>query len=366
MANKTNKILIALSGGGTGGPVVPLLNVARVLKRRHSEVEFLFFGTISGPELSLVKNEESALNIKYLTIQSGKFRRYFSWRNFSDLFLIIFAFFQAFFLLIKYRPRALFSAGGFVAVPPAWAAKILGIPVLMHQQDSRPGLANKMIAPVASSRTVTFEKSLQDYKKALWIGNPLDEEELRNAQENLAQTKEKYHLTNSLPIILVTGGGTGADYLNNLVQESRTVLQEKFQIIHLCGSGKRKADDGINYQAYDFLPHAEIIKLMALSDLIISRCGLGTLSEISLLAKPAILIPIPDSHQEDNANLFKDASVVLSQKELSAELFIEKINQLFGDKEELNRISTEVKKMIKPGAAEFLAEKIYEYSRQKN
>lgn len=108
MANKTNKILIALSGGGTGGPVVPLLNVARVLKRRHSEVEFLFFGTISGPELSLVKNEESALNIKYLTIQSGKFRRYFSWRNFSDLFLIIFAFFQALFLLAKYRPQAFF------------------------------------------------------------------------------------------------------------------------------------------------------------------------------------------------------------------------------------------------------------------
>ena len=366
MSNKEKKTLIALSGGGTGGPVVPLLNVARVLKRRHPEVDFLFFGTISGPELSLVKNEEAALGIKYLAIQSGKFRRYFSWRNFTDLFLIIFAFFQSLFLLIKNRPQVLFSAGGFVAVPPAWAARILGIPVLMHQQDYRPGLANKMIAPVASSKTVTFEKSLQDYKNAVWIGNPLDEEELQNAQNNLAQTKEQYHLNNSLPVILITGGGTGADYLNNLVQESKDALREKFQIIHLCGTGKGKIDSEDNYQAYDFLPHAEIIKLMALSDLIISRCGLGTLSEISLLAKPAILIPIPDSHQEDNANLFKDASVVLSQKELSAELFIEKINQLFGDKEELNRISTEVKKMIKPGAAEFLAEKIYEYSRQKN
>lgn len=183
MANKADKILIALSGGGTGGPVVPLLSVARVLKRQHQEVEFLFFGTISGPELSLVKNEEADLNIKYLAIQSGKFRRYFSWRNFSDLFLIIFAFFQALFLLAKYRPQALFSAGGFVAVPPAWAARILRIPVLIHQQDFRPGLANKIIAPIASSRTVTFEKSLQDYKNAIWIGNPIDEEEIKNAQE---------------------------------------------------------------------------------------------------------------------------------------------------------------------------------------
>lgn len=366
MANKTNKILIALSGGGTGGPVVPLLNVARVLKRRHSEVEFLFFGTISGPELSLVKNEESALNIKYLSIQSGKFRRYFSWRNFSDLFLIIFAFFQALFLLAKYRPQAFFSAGGFVAVPPAWAAKILGIPVLIHQQDFRPGLANKIIAPIASSKTVTFEKSLQDYKNAIWLGNPLDEEELKNAQNNLTPTKEQYHLQDPLPIILVTGGGTGADYLNNLVQESRTALQEKFQIIHLCGNGKKKAENSNNYQAYDFLPHAEIIKLMAVSDLIVSRCGLGTLSEIALLAKPAILIPIPDSHQEDNANFFKNSSIILEQKELNAKLFVEKIKQLFENKEELNRISREVKKMIKPGAAEFLAEKIYEYSRPQN
>ena len=366
MKNNSGKILVALSGGGTGGPVVPLLSVARVLKRQHQEVKFLFFGTVFGPERSFVKDEENSLEIKYLAIRSGKLRRYFSWRNFSDLFFIVFAFFQSLFLLIKYRPKALFSVGGFVAVSPAWAAKILGIPVLMHQQDSRPGLANKMIAPVASSRTVTFEKSLQDYKNAIWIGNPIDEEEIKNAQDSLTQTREKYNLTNSLPIVLVTGGGTGAGYLNNLISESQAALCEKFQIVHLCGNGKKETENKVNYQAYDFLPHQEIIKLMAVSDLVISRCGLGTLSELSLLAKPAILIPIPESHQEDNAELFKGVSLVLNQKEINTNLFVEKVSQLLEDKEELNRMSKEIKKLIKSGAAEFLAEKIYEYSRKKN
>lgn len=366
MKNKETKIIVALSGGGTGGPVVPLLNVARVLKREHSDINFIFFGTNSGPEFSMVNDEKNLLDISYLAISSGKFRRYFSLHNFFDFFKIILGFFQSLYLLLKYRPKALFAAGAFVAVAPAWAAKILGIPVLMHQQDVRPGLANQLIAPIASLRTVTFENSLNDYKNAVWIGNPIDEKEIAMAQLEREATRTEYGLNHNLPIILVTGGGTGADYLNSLVVENSATLCEKFQIVHLSGSGKKGAELNKNYHPYNFLSHKELLKLMALSDLVISRCGLGTLSELSLLSKPAILIPIPNSHQEDNAKLFESSSVVLSQKEIDFNLFTELVSKLMADEKEINRMSGEINKIMKTGSAEYLAEKIYEYSRKKD
>ncbi|MFZ4648139.1 MAG: UDP-N-acetylglucosamine--N-acetylmuramyl-(pentapeptide) pyrophosphoryl-undecaprenol N-acetylglucosamine transferase [Patescibacteria group bacterium] len=363
---KKEKILIALSGGGTGGPVVPLLSVVRIIKRQHQQVEFIFLGTNNGPEISLIENERDDLDIDYFRIYSGKLRRYFSWRNFTDPFVIIFSFFQSLFLFIKYRPKVFFAAGAFVAVPPAWAAKILGIPVFMHQQDYRAGLANKLIAPIASLKTVTFEKSLHDYREAIWIGNPANQEDLAVAAKAKQETIKKYQLRDDLPVVLVTGGGTGADFLNNLILESLNELTVDFQIIHLCGDGKKRHKNKVNYQAYEFLPHAELLKLMVVSDLVVSRCGLGTLTELSLLGKPAILIPIPDSHQEDNAKVFFQASLVLDQKNINSKIFIKEISQILKNKTELSHLSKEIKKIIKPGAAEFLAEKIYEYSRKKN
>ncbi|MCX6795752.1 MAG: UDP-N-acetylglucosamine--N-acetylmuramyl-(pentapeptide) pyrophosphoryl-undecaprenol N-acetylglucosamine transferase [Candidatus Falkowbacteria bacterium] len=363
--NRKRKILIALSGGGTGGPVVPLLSVARVLAREHPEVEFIFFGTADGPEVSLVENETKNFSIKYLKISSGKLRRYFSWRNFFDIFSIVFAFGQSFYYLIKYRPRVLLSVGAFVAVPPACAAWLLRIPVFMHQQDFRPGLANQLIAPLASLKTVAFEKSVADYSRAQWIGNPADDEELSIAVRGTDAICKKYHLNKKRPVILVTGGGTGADFLNNLVVSSLPKLSD-FQVIHLSGEGKERAKNSEAYQSYGFLPHSEIIGLMAVSDLVISRCGLSTLTEISLLAKPAILVPMPNSHQEDNAKIFSEAAFVLDQKSLTVDNFVSHVHQILNDKAELVRMSSAIKKIVKPGAANFLADKIYEYSGKKS
>ncbi len=366
MEKDKGKILVALSGGGTGGPVVPLLSVARVLVRWHPEFMFLFIGTNGGPEAKMVEDEKDNLDICYFKIISGKLRRYFSWRNFIDPFLIVFSFFQSLFILAKYRPKVFLAAGAFVSVPPAWAARILGIPVLMHQQDVRPGLANQLIAPFASLKTVTFKKSLKDYSNAVWIGNPVDEQEISLALERLEETRKKYQLNNLLPVILVTGGGTGADFFNDLILENQEDFCSKFQIIHLSGTGKKRSEPKTNYQSHDFLSHSEILKLMAASDLVVSRCGLGTLTELSLLSKPSILIPIPNSHQEENAQLFVGASLVLAQENLSSKDFLEKVVQLMDNQEELKRMGKEINKLSKLGAADFLAEKIYEYSRKKN
>ena len=162
---KKNKIM--LTGGGTGGSVSPLLAVVDELKKQGDYYSFVWVGTKKGPEKFMVERE----GIKFITIANGKLRRYFCLQNFIDPFKIIFGFFQSIKILNKERPKIVMSAGGFVSVPAVWAAGLLRIPVLIHQLDARPGLANKLMAPFASVVTTTFEKSVNDYgNKAEWIG----------------------------------------------------------------------------------------------------------------------------------------------------------------------------------------------------
>ena len=167
--NKIKKII--LSGGGTAGSVTPLLAIVdEFRKEKLDNYEFLWIGTKNGPEKKLVEDAK----IKFIKINSGKLRRYFSFRNFSDIFLMIIGFFQSLIVLIKYKPNLMISAGGFVSVPVALASWILRIPILIHQQDARPGLANKIMAFFAKKITVTFEKSLKIMVKnqfglAIWF-----------------------------------------------------------------------------------------------------------------------------------------------------------------------------------------------------
>ncbi|MFA7702824.1 MAG: glycosyltransferase, partial [Patescibacteria group bacterium] len=209
MIDRKHKKLIMLSGGGTGGSATPLLALADYLQ---ADYDFIFVGTNFGPERYLVETT----GIPFLSIVSGKWRRYFSLQNISDIFKIIFAFFQSLYLLKKYRPDLLMSAGGFVSVPLAFAAYCLRIPILIHQQDIRAGLANKLMAKVASRVTVTFQKSLTDYgPSALWVGNPIKEIVVDNSS-----LWKKYNLDQAKPLLLILGGGTGSAFINSLVKDS--------------------------------------------------------------------------------------------------------------------------------------------------
>ena len=168
-------VKIILTGGGTGGSVAPLLGVAEMLQRRDAKscvstdagYEFLWIGTKHGPERAMVEREK----IEFIAIPSGKMRRYASFKNFIDPFFILAGFFKSLYIILKWKPDFVMSAGSFVSVPVIWAAWLLRVPSLVHQQDARPGLANVLMAPFAGVITVTFEKSLMDYgKKAVWIG----------------------------------------------------------------------------------------------------------------------------------------------------------------------------------------------------
>ena len=181
MDNQIKPYKILLTGGGTGGSVAPLLAIAESLTMQ----DFLWLGTKSGPERKMV--EEAG--IKFKAISGGKLRRYFSFKNLGDIFKIKLGFFQSLFIMLKWRPNLVMSAGSFISVPVVYAAWLLRVPALIHQQDVKAGLANKLMAPFSKVITVAFEKSLADYgKKAIWIGNPVRQSltlATRNSQPKL-------------------------------------------------------------------------------------------------------------------------------------------------------------------------------------
>jgi len=360
---------ILLTGGGTGGSVSPLLAIAEELEKKDpGGFEFFWRGTRTGPEKTMVEKE----GIKYKSISSGKLRRYFSLKNFFDPLFIGIGFLQSLFFILKWKPDLIMSAGGFVSVPVIWAGWLLRKKILIHQQDLRPGLANKLMSPFATKITVTFEESLKDYgKKAVWVGNPVRHNVILRpkAEGSRAITTDPrdsssalggFRMTGGcdLPLVLVAGGGTGAEAINKLVWGSLSALTKFCQIVHVTGKGKNfNHESKENYQVLEFLDHGNLMAIMEKADLIISRAGMNFLTEISFLGKPAILIPMPNSHQEDNARVFgdKEAAVVLEQKELTPDKFMSKIKELLADKDRRDKLGENAGKVMKKGANEEIA-----------
>jgi UDP-N-acetylglucosamine--N-acetylmuramyl-(pentapeptide) pyrophosphoryl-undecaprenol N-acetylglucosamine transferase len=343
-----NEAKIIFTGGGTGGSVAPLLAIAETL-RETGDFDFLWLGTKKGPEKVMVEKE----NIVFKAIISGKLRRYFSWQNFTDIIRIKIGFFQSIFIISKFRPDLILTVGSFVSVPVAWAGWLCRVPVMIHQQDVRPGLANKLMSPAAKTITVTFEKSLADYgNKAAWIGNPVR----INFRSKISDFKfDGFSI--GFPTILVLGGGTGATAINELVGRSINELTQFCNVIHVTGENKKISNHKSqirNYLVEEFFSVDKMASAMKAACIVISRAGMSTLTELSFLGKPSILIPIPDSHQEDNAKLFEDAkaAIVLSQKELDKDRFVSSARGLLDDKDKQTSLSANIKKVIKTGANE--------------
>lgn len=327
-------IKICFSGGGTGGSVTPLLAIYEHLVRikKTSKEDCIWLGSRTGLERRLVEN----LNLPFKAIASGKLRRYFSFRNIIDPFFVLFAFFQSLYFLFTNRPDVVMTAGSFVAVPVAVAGWLLRIPVIVHQMDVRAGLANKLMAPFAKVVTTTFAESLADYgAKARMVGNPVRAEIKKVLSYNPVTIRNKMKLELDTPVLLVVGGGTGAEGINLLIESTRVELEKFCQIIHQTGVNKGAGETSARYRRFDFLDADFLADVYAVSDLVISRAGLGFITELAYLEKSAIIIPMPHSHQEDNANLLKDrvASVVLSQEEITPQVFIKVVKSLLQNKQ---------------------------------
>lgn len=331
---------IVYCGGGTGGSVIPLLAIANNLDKFYPKTEKVFIGTREGPERELTRS----LDFKYVTINAGKLRRYSDWRNVTDPFRVAHGFIQALMLLRRYRPSIVISAGSFVSVPVVWAAWLLGIPSVAHQPDINIGLTNKLIKPFVSRITVGFESSLKllNSKKAFLTGNPIRPEILHGSS---AHAQAIFGLNTKIRTILVIGGGTGALKLNQLIASAALRLVNYYQIIHLTGRGKGRF--GIlhpNYHPYEFLID-EQKHALAVADLVISRAGISTLSELAALGKATILVPLPNSHQETNAEYFKKAkaAIVLNETTLKDREFSEIIHEILSDADKLKELRHNMK-----------------------
>ncbi len=307
----SNKKKILLVGGGTLGSVMPLLALAEKYPANYT-----FWGTENGPEVLLVKEK----GIEFKGILSGKLRRYWSVENFKDLLKIKLAFWQSLYLLIKLKPDIILTAGSFVAVPVVYAAKFLRIATIVHQQDLSVGLANKLMAPMASKITVTFSEQVKFFskKKTIVTGNPV---------------RLKYKKIEHQPSILITGGGLGARDFNKFVQEFLPILTQNFQVHHILG--KNNFDQSLsleNYQPYDFVT-VKMIDLLNQADLVISRAGMSMITETAALKKALILIPIPDSHQEENAEFFARHNAAIYVKQGSSKIMARYLEKLLNKKE---------------------------------
>ncbi len=355
--NIKNKKNIILTGGGTGGSVSPLLAIFDELA--GGDYNFYWVGTKNGIEQEMVRRE----GIDFFSINSGKFRRYFSWKNFIDPFFVILGFFDSLLIIKKCNPDLVISAGGFVSVPFVWAARARRIPIIIHQQDARPGLANKLMCRCAKVITTVFKKSLEDFcKKPVWIGNPVRREFInlqksRTRQESL----KKFNLKDNKPVIFITGGGTGSVFLNMLVVTSLQELTKNFQILHATGKG-REAESPLewkydlhreDYRKFEFLNTTQMMDAYNAADIVVSRCGMGALTELSFLKKVCILIPMPRTHQEDNARMFMDneAAIVLNQKYLDSNKFIQSIKNLMENKHKQQKLRENIGKIIKQNAS---------------
>lgn len=334
---------VVFSGGGTLGPVTPLLAVAEAYSLKYPETEYVWVGTKSGPEKEFVENKQ----IRFVALASGKWRRYFSILNVVDIFLIVIAFVQAFLFLLKEKPALLISAGGFVSVPLHWAGALLGIPQWIHQQDWQVGLANKLMAPFADTITVALKSNLNKFNpsKTVWLGNPVRTEILKGDRE---RAKQRFGISSNLPVILAMGGGTGSFKINQLVVEAVPHLQGFCEVIHL--SGKERQQESVDHASklFSFYHHYtffndEMADAYALADIIISRGGFGSISEIAALSKPSVLIPKP-GHQYDNVKFIADekAAIFIDERTADGNYLAKLIRELLADDIEKRRLGKKI------------------------
>ena len=327
------KKIIVLTGGGSAGHVTPNIALIPSLKKEGYEIHYI--GTADGIEKKLI---EAQKDVVYNEVSSGKFRRYFSLKNFTDPFRVVHGVSQSKKLIKQLKPAAVFSKGGFVSVPVVIAAKGK-CPVVCHESDYTPGLANKIASRYADTVCVTFEDTLKYTGKthAVHTGTPIRRELFSGDRQ---KGLDFLGFSGNKPIILVMGGSLGAKAINDAVRASLDELTKTFDIIHLCGKGKLDESIGENpcYRQYEYISE-ELPDLMAATDLVISRSGANSVFEFLALKKPAIFIPLSlkasRGDQILNAEYCekKGYAMVMQEESVTAESLREKVFELHNNRQ---------------------------------
>lgn len=323
---------IVLTGGGTAGHVTP--NMAMIPVLREAGYKISYIGSYDGIEKKLIEE----LNIPYYGISSGKLRRYFDVKNFTDPFRVLKGFHEAKKLMKQLKPDIVFSKGGFVTVPVVIAAKKCKVPAIIHESDMTPGLANKLCIPSAVKVCCNFPETVKNLprEKAVLTGTPIRKELLSGDKE---AGRRFCGFTSDKPVLMVIGGSLGAASVNNHIRSILPELLKEFQVVHLCG--KDKTDESLTgtegYVQYEYIKN-ELADLFALSDIVISRAGANAICEISALHKPNLLIPLSANASRGdqilNARSFERQgfSMVLEEEEITDQKLLDSIRSLYSNR----------------------------------
>ena len=320
---------IVLTGGGTAGHVTP--NIALIPRLKELGYEISYIGSLDGIEKKLIEE----MNIPYYGISSGKLRRYFDLKNFSDPFKVLKGYAQSRKLLKKLKPDVIFSKGGFVTVPVVVAAKSCKIPAIIHESDMTPGLANKLAIPSATKVCCNFPETIKHLPedKAVLTGTPIRQELLSGDK---LEALKFCGFTANKPVIMIIGGSLGAAAVNDSMRKILPELLKDFQVVHLCGKGKldESLQNTEGYIQFEYIKK-ELADLFALADIVVSRAGANAICEILALQKPNLLIPLSAKASRGdqilNARSFEKQgySMVLEEEEITDEKLLETIHTLY-------------------------------------
>ena len=364
---KRAKLRVALAGAGSGGHLFPLVTIAEYFRKElGDEVDVRFFGPSTKLETEIMKKH----NIAHKGILCGKLYRYMTPQYILDIIKLPIGLLQALFHMLAFMPDVVFSKGGFASVPVVIAARVYGIPVLLHESDSIPGLANKFLGSIANEVAITFERARVYFPahKTVLTGVPVREEAMngdpQKAKELLGIRKEVK------PIVFVIGGSQGAKLVNEKILLNLEALVKNYQIIHQTGPThfdyvKQEAHKkGFKAGHSDYYPMGfvkdEIGDIFALADVVISRAGATTISELAANKKPSILIPITESannHQRINAFEVSrgGAAIALEESNFRKSMIIHNINKILADEELQGKLSENIGHFYHPKATENIA-----------
>ena len=331
---------IVLTGGGTAGHVTP--NIALIPSLKDAGYDIHYIGSYEGMEKSLIGD----CAIPYHGIATGKLRRYFSMKNFTDPFRVLKGFGEANKIIKELQPSIIFSKGGFVSVPVVWAAKKNHVPVIIHESDMTPGLANKLSFSAATKICCNFPETVGTLpkEKAVLTGSPIRAELMQG--DASAAAKICGFEDGNKPVIMVVGGSLGAASVNDIIRKILPRLTEKFNVLHLCGKGKLD-ETLVGTTGYFQMEYAkdEMKDLFAYSDIVVSRAGANAICELLALHKPNLLIPLPASASRGdqllNAESFRKQgfSLVLDEdKDLTEDSLYETICRLYDERDKFCKV----------------------------
>jgi len=364
---------ILLVGGGTGGHVYPLVAVAEELKnlsaQRGDKIELRFMG-----EGRFLKEEAERLGLKCNVIFSPKWRRYFSFQNFLDIFKFPLGLFQTIFHVWLFMPDIIFAKGGYASFLPVLVGKIFMVPIVIHESDSIPGKTNTILGKLARRIFLSFEKSKSYFNgdKCEVVGNPIRQGLLTTVGKTAALSA--FNLNPAKPTVLVTGASQGAQKINESIVVALVELIKKFQVIHQCGQknydemnkqitsiikeGEHSYGSQIqeNYRLYPFLNLEQLTLAYAAADVVVCRAS-SQVFEVAAVGKPVIVIPLENAannHQLSNALEFaKFGATLIEEVNLTPHILINEIDRAFENRTELSK---KIKQLSRPDAASKIAQ----------